>query len=158
MRVAQPPDLLGGDHDEDRLVAGEAVEHERDRLGQEALAARVEAGLVAELGEGGHARRRQRAARAAIRARTSGRRSGGTVAGGCLRGGSVASRRVVVAVTSSTAAAKAAAPSGSAGGFWSPLTLRTYWSEAAAISSVVAGGCSPRSSVMFRHMASTVRP
>src|ERR1700675_4589131 len=37
-----------------------------------------------------------------------------------------------------------------------PLTLRTYWRAAAAISSAVAGGSSPRSSVMFRHMDSTI--
>src|SRR5205807_1218000 len=34
-----------------------------------------------------------------------------------------------------------------------PLTLRTYWRAAAAISSSVAGGSSPRSVVMLRHMS-----
>src|SRR5439155_23016456 len=33
-----------------------------------------------------------------------------------------------------------------------PVTLRTYCQAAASISSRVAGGSSPRSSVMFRHM------
>ena len=33
-----------------------------------------------------------------------------------------------------------------------PLTLRTYWRAAAAISSAVAAGSSPRNSVMFRHI------
>jgi len=37
-----------------------------------------------------------------------------------------------------------------------PLTLRTYWRAAASTSAAVAGGCSPRSSVMFRHMPSTL--
>ncbi|WP_232070858.1 hypothetical protein [Mycobacterium lacus] len=37
-----------------------------------------------------------------------------------------------------------------------PLTLRTYWRAAAAISVAVAGGSSPRSSVMFRHMPPTI--
>lgn len=34
-----------------------------------------------------------------------------------------------------------------------PLTLRTYWRAAASISSPVADGSSPRSVVMFLHMA-----
>ncbi|EUA54599.1 hypothetical protein I553_1281 [Mycobacterium xenopi 4042] len=34
-----------------------------------------------------------------------------------------------------------------------PLTFRTYWRAAAAISSALAAGTSPRSSVMLRHMA-----
>ena len=37
-----------------------------------------------------------------------------------------------------------------------PLTLRTYWRAAASISSPVADGSSPRNSVMFRHMTSTI--
>src|SRR5687768_6121276 len=44
-----------------------------------------------------------------------------------------------------------------AGGFWSPLTLRTYWRAAASISSAVAGGSRPRSSVMLRHMPVRLR-
>src|SRR6185295_8210390 len=95
---------------------------------------------------------RRRAHFAARRARTSGRRNGGTVLGGCLRGGSAASSRVVVAVTSATAASKASALA--AVGRVMPLTLRTYWREAASISSAVAEGSRPRSSVMFRHMPS----
>ena len=38
-------------------------------------------------------------------------------------------------------------------GFVAPLTLRTYWRAAASISSAVAGGWRPRSTVMLRHMA-----
>jgi hypothetical protein len=84
------------------------------------------------------------------RARTSGRRSGGTVLGGCRRGCRLASSRVVVAVTSATASSKTStfAPDGRV----MPLTLRTYWREAASISSGVAAGSRPRSSVMFRHI------
>ena len=91
-----------------------------------------------------------RAARASMRARTSGRRNGGTVFGGCLRGGSEASSRVVVAVTSATAVSNASALA--AVGRVTPLTLRTYWRAAASISSAVAAGSRPRSSVMFRHI------
>ncbi len=40
--------------------------------------------------------------------------------------------------------------------FWMPLTLRTYCRAAASISSDVADGSSPRSSVMFRHMQPTI--
>ncbi len=90
----------------------------------------------------------------ASRAATSGRRNGGTVFGGCRRGGRASSNRVVVAVTSATAASNASAVA--ADGCVMPLTLRTYWRAAAAISTGVAGGCSPRSSVMLRHMPSTI--
>ncbi len=64
------------------------------------------------------------------------------------------SSRVVVAVTSATAASKAStlAPVGRV----RPLTLRTYWRAAASISSWVAAGSSPRSSVMLRHMRPTI--
>jgi len=87
---------------------------------------------------------------AAMRARTSGRRNGGTVFGGCLRGGSEASSRVVIAVTSATAVSKASALA--AVGRVTPLTLRMYCRAAASISSEVAAGSRPRSSVMFRHI------
>lgn len=80
--------------------------------------------------------------------------NGGTVFGGCRRGGRASSNRVVVAVTSATAASNASAVA--ADGCVMPLTLRTYWRAAAAISTGVAGGCSPRSSVMLRHMPSTI--
>jgi hypothetical protein len=56
----------------------------------------------------------------------------------------------VIAATS--AEAEAIAVSTAALGRVIPVTLRTYWSAAASISSGVAGGSSPRSSVMFRHM------
>ena len=92
----------------------------------------------------------------ASRATTSGRRSGGTVFGGWRRGGRVPSNRVVVAVTSATAASNASALA--ADGRVMPLTLRTYWRAAAAISSAVAAGCNPRSSVMLRHMPTTIGP
>ena len=36
-------------------------------------------------------------------------------------------------------------------------TLRTYCRAADSTSSVVAGGSSPRSGVMFRHMTTTIR-
>ena len=57
-------------------------------------------------------------------------------------------------VTALTACSKA----GSAGaeGARIPLTLRTYWRAAASISVCVAAGSSPRSTVMFRHMAVTL--
>ncbi len=73
----------------------------------------------------------------ASRAATSGRRNGGTVFGGCRRGGRASSNRVVVAVTSATAASNASAVA--ADGCVMPLTLRTYWRAAAAISTGVAG-------------------
>ena len=38
-----------------------------------------------------------------------------------------------------------------------PLTLRAYCRAAASISSVVAGGWSPRSVVMLRHISPSVR-
>lgn len=41
-------------------------------------------------------------------------------------------------------------------GFVEPLTLRTYWSAAARISSSVAGGSKLWSVLMFRHMADTL--
>lgn len=56
-----------------------------------------------------------------------------------------------VGITPSVAASAVAAD-----GCVMPLTLRTYWRAAAAISTGVAGGCSPRSSVMLRHMPSTI--
>src|SRR5690348_9371887 len=90
----------------------------------------------------------------AIRAITSGRRSGGTVLGGWRRGGSCSSSRVVVSVTSATAASNASALA--AEGWVTPLTLRTYWRAAAALSSAVAGGCRPRRSVVFRHIFPTI--
>src|SRR5438270_2805033 len=40
---------------------------------------------------------------------------------------------------------------------WTPVTLRTYWRAAASISSGVARGSRPRSVVMLRHMAPTLR-
>ena len=89
-----------------------------------------------------------------MRACTSGRRSGGTVLGGWRRAGSAAKRRVVVAVTSATAVSKASTLASV--GRVMPLTLRTYWRAAASISTAVAGGSSPRSSVMFRHMGTNV--
>ena len=94
------------------------------------------------------------AAPALRRARTSGRRSGGTVFGGCRRGARPASSRVVISVTSATAVSKGSTltPDGRV----MPLTLRTYWRAAASISSGVAAGCRPRSSVMFRHMTTTI--
>lgn len=58
------------------------------------------------------------------------------------------------AATSATAASNAALFASE--GRVIPLTLRTYWRAAASISTAVAGGCRPRSSVMFRHMASKV--
>ncbi len=57
-------------------------------------------------------------------------------------------------MTSATAASNASALA--ADGWVIPLTLRTYWRAAAAISWAVAGGSSPRSSVIFRHMVSTI--
>jgi len=90
--------------------------------------------------------------RAAIRACTSGRRSGGTVAGGWRRGGSVPSRACTSAVTFAIACSYAS--STPAGGFCSPETFRMNCRAAASTSSSVAGGCRPRSSVMFRHIRS----
>ena len=89
--------------------------------------------------------------RAAIRA-TSGRRSGGTVAGGWRRAGSAPSSVCTSAVTLVIACSYAS--SAPAGGFCSPETFRMNCRAAASISSSVAGGCSPRSSVMFRHIRS----
>src|SRR5262245_23538065 len=57
---------------------------------------------------------------------------------------------------SSAAASSVAASSGF--GFVMPETFRTNWREAASISSRVAGGSRPRSSVMFRHMRARLRP
>src|SRR5262245_7011708 len=82
------------------------------------------------------------------------RRRGGSVFGGTLRGGNVSSSSWVAAVTAATAFSNASAVASE--GFWTPLTLRTYWRAAASISSSVATGCSPRSVVMFRHMPPTV--
>ena len=62
----------------------------------------------------------------------------------------------MVAVTSATAASKASTLA--AVGRVMPLTLRTYWRAAASISSAVAAGSRPRSSVMFRHMKSSMPP
>jgi hypothetical protein len=84
------------------------------------------------------------------RARTSGRRRGGTVFGGCRRAGSTPSSRSVIAAMSAAASSKAPASIGF--GRATPVTLRTYWRAAAPISSWVAGGSRPRSSVMFRHI------
>src|SRR2546429_570355 len=67
-----------------------------------------------------------------------------------LSGAAAASKRVVVAATWATAASKAWALADE--GRVKPLTLRTYWRAAASISSVVAGGSSPRNSVIFRHI------
>ena len=78
------------------------------------------------------------------------RRSGGRVGGGALRGGSSASSTVVASVTACTARSNAS--SVAADTVCTPPTLRTYWREAASISSAVAGGWSPRSMVMLRHM------
>ncbi len=88
------------------------------------------------------------------RTRVSGRgsaRSGGSVRGGCFRGGRVASSSVVASVIRATASSKASPVA--ADGFCTPLTLRTYWREAASISSGVATGSSPRRVVMLRHMS-----
>src|SRR5688572_20017352 len=84
------------------------------------------------------------------------RRSGGSDLGGTLRGGSASSSSWVAAVTAATALSKAAPVASE--GFWTPLTLRTYWRAAASISSSVATGCRPRRVVMFRHMPTTVVP
>ncbi len=54
-------------------------------------------------------------------------------------------------------AASAIASAVAAEGFWIPETFLTYCSAAASTSSVVAGGSSPRSSVMLRHMRPTLR-
>src|SRR5689334_14619053 len=43
-------------------------------------------------------------------------------------------------------------------GFATPVTLRMYCRAAASISSRVAGGSSPRSSVMFRHIGARLGP
>src|SRR5690606_27782334 len=88
------------------------------------------------------------------RRRTSGRRSGGTVGGGWRRAGSSASRSAVIAAISLAAACMRSLTA--AFGFEMPLTLRTYCKAAASISSRVAGGSRPRSSVMFRHMCARV--
>src|SRR3989440_4740504 len=85
------------------------------------------------------------------RFRTSGRRSGGSVFGGWRRGGTSASNCSVMAATSRAASSIRFA--NAALGFAIPLTLRMYCRAAASISSRVAGGSSPRSSVMFRHIA-----
>src|SRR6266550_903988 len=50
------------------------------------------------------------------------------------------------------ATGEASSAAGAAPGLAIPLTLRMYCRAAASISSRVAGGSSPRSSVMFRHM------
>src|SRR2546430_5691191 len=84
------------------------------------------------------------------RFRTSGRRNGGSVFGGWRRGGTSASNCSVMAATSRAASSIRFA--NAALGFAMPLTLRMYCRAAASISSRVAGGSSPRSSVMFRHM------
>ena len=60
----------------------------------------------------------------------------------------------VAAVTAMTARSNASPVASD--GFWTPLTLRTYWRAAASISSSVATGWSPRRVVMFRHMDATV--
>jgi hypothetical protein len=78
------------------------------------------------------------------------RRNGGEVLGGWRRGGRASSSRVVVDATSATAISKASAFAGD--GWVMPLTLRTYCRAAAEISSAVAGGSSPRNSVMFLHI------
>src|SRR2546430_5720822 len=84
------------------------------------------------------------------RFRTSGLRSGGSVFGGWRRGGTSASNCSVMAATSSAASSMRLANASL--GFAIPLTLRMYCRAAASISSRVAGGSSPRSSGMFRHM------
>ena len=83
------------------------------------------------------------------------RRSGGTTAGGVRRGGSPARSSAVAAATFLTASSKAGVA------IWPAVvtepTLRTYWRAADSTSSAVAGGSSPRSGVMFRHMSTTIR-
>ena len=69
---------------------------------------------------------------------------------------SEASSRAEIRATSSTAAAKAA--SFAREGFVKPLILRTYWSEAARISSSVAGGAKLNNVLMFLHMRSNPAP
>ena len=63
-------------------------------------------------------------------------------------------RSVVAAVTRRTARSNASFVRSD--GTVTPLILRTYWRAAASISSGVASGSSPRSVVMFRHMATTL--
>ena len=84
------------------------------------------------------------------RARTSGRRSGGTVLGGWRRAGRPDSSRSVMSATSSDAVRMAS--TSAAFGLVMPVTLRMYCVAAASISSRVAAGSRPLSSVMFRHM------
>lgn len=74
--------------------------------------------------------------------------------GGWRRGGRAARRSAVAAVTTSTACSNASTVAGDVD--CTPLTFRTYWRAAAAISSGVAPGSSPRSVVMFRHMSGTL--
>ena len=75
--------------------------------------------------------------------------------GGWRRAGSSPSSDVISAVITSIAAAYRSATA--AGGFGTPDTLRTNCSAAARISMLVAGGSSPRNSVMFRHMPARYR-
>ena len=93
----------------------------------------------------GYAARPKRfSARTRARAASTSRSRGGAVVT------SWASSVRVDAATSSIARPKAA--SFAFDGFCDPLTLRTYWSAAAWISSSVAGGSKLWSVLMFRHM------
>ena len=75
---------------------------------------------------------------------------GGRVAGATRRDGSSSRRAAVAAATSATA--RSTASSLRAETAESPATFRTYWRAAALTSSDVAGGSSPRRTVMLRHM------
>lgn len=88
-------------------------------------------------------------------ARAARRRKGGSMGGGWRRAGSSDSSEVISAVIASIAAVYRSATA--AGGLGTPDTLRTNCSAAARISTLVAGGSSPRSSVMFRHMSARYR-
>jgi hypothetical protein len=79
------------------------------------------------------------------------RRFGGAVNGGERRGGNAANSRSVTPAISSTASLNALDVN--SGPEVTAATFLAYWSAAAWISSVVAGGSSPRSMVMFRHIA-----
>lgn len=84
------------------------------------------------------------------------RLNGGNVLGGLRRGGNSASNEAVAVATTCTARSIASAVAADVDE--TPLTLRTYCRAAASTSSAVAAGSSPRSVVMLRHMAATLRP
>lgn len=77
------------------------------------------------------------------------------MSGGRCRGGNSANKSNVARATLWTAFSNASSVRAEAE--CTPLTLRTNWRAASAISCSVAAGCKPRSIVMLRHMGSMLR-